>query len=261
MTDAFKNRMLVGLGLIFLLCGSIYAGESIFSLLIVVVILFAGYEWGGLAGLSTWASWVYAGSIGVLSLTWFGAEPYITFVVPVVVGLMLWHTRWTVLAGIIVLPYVFTTIMLLIQYSQQKFGIWWGAIVYIWGTVIIMDTGAYLMGKQFGKTPLAPKISPGKTWEGFVGGLSITVIATGVFYMVYGDIFKLGALSLWIAGTGIIATFAQLGDLCESKMKRVVGVKDSGTLLQQHGGVLDRIDGFIGALIIVRIVQILLEIL
>lgn len=252
-TEAFKNRVWVGLALLFLLSGATYAGTTVFFTLMMVMILIAGYEWGGLSGLSKWASWIYAGIIGCMSLTWFGAENYVIFAVPVVLGLMLWHIRWMVLAGIVVLPYVFNSILLLTQYSQELFGIWWLALMYVWGMVIIMDTGAYLVGKAFGKTPLAPKISPGKTWEGFLGGLIVTIIATVIFYMIFADTLGLDGLNLWIAGTVVVVTFAQLGDLCESKMKRRIGIKDSGTILQQHGGVLDRIDGLIGAIVIVRI--------
>lgn len=95
----------------------------------------------------------------------------------------------------------------------------------------ITDIGAYLFGRKFGKRKLAPTISPNKTWEGAIGGFLLAVI--------------LGA-ALGRPTIGMVAgTFGQAGDLLESKIKRREGVKDSGTLLPGHGGVLDRFDAFV----------------
>ncbi|SMC06573.1 phosphatidate cytidylyltransferase [Sulfobacillus thermosulfidooxidans DSM 9293] len=103
----------------------------------------------------------------------------------------------------------------------------------IWTT----DTMAFFVGRRFGKHKLMPRVSPGKTWEGTVGGtIGGTVVAIGAFYlmhahMVDGLIFGL-----------VISVMGQIGDLLESAIKRYSGVKDSGGLLPGHGGVLDRFD-------------------
>lgn len=103
------------------------------------------------------------------------------------------------------------------------------------------DTFAYIVGSKIGKTPLFPRISPKKTWEGTVGG-GIMCILTG-----FGIHHFLGILSLtdWLVIGGIVAIFGTLGDLIESMLKRSVGVKDSGSFMPGHGGFLDRFDAFI----------------
>jgi phosphatidate cytidylyltransferase len=136
----------------------------------------------------------------------------------------------------------------------------WYAIVYLHQTdprspLVIMslfvlvwlaDSGAYLAGSLFGKTKLAPGVSPGKTLEGALGGLiavAVAALASGVF------IWHMSAemLTLWLAIALIATVFSVMGDLVESQAKRVAGVKDSGRLLPGHGGMLDRIDAFSAA--------------
>ena len=105
------------------------------------------------------------------------------------------------------------------------------------------DTAAYFVGRTIGRHKLAPTISPGKSWEGFVGG---TVAAMAVaFFAMYdqGFLTDLEALALGAA----IAVSSTLGDLFESAIKRDLGVKDSGSLLAGHGGVLDRVDSILWA--------------
>lgn len=112
------------------------------------------------------------------------------------------------------------------------------ALVIVWTT----DSGAYFVGRKLGKHKLWPEISPKKTIEGFVGGVVIAVISTLIFqYFAQLDV------NLWILlGVAILASMiGQLGDLVESAIKRHYGVKDSGTILPGHGGILDRFDSLI----------------
>lgn len=101
------------------------------------------------------------------------------------------------------------------------------------------DTGAYYIGKNFGKRKLAPSVSPGKTWEGAIASL-VTAMIFGLIYLP----LTIKTVSLPIAGgIALISNVAgQVGDLAESALKRGAGVKDSGTLLPGHGGMLDRVD-------------------
>lgn len=104
------------------------------------------------------------------------------------------------------------------------------------------DTGAYFVGKSLGKNKLCPSISPGKTVEGFIGGmLSGTGCALLVAYLVFNDanLFRLAIAALFLSVLGVI------GDLVESLFKRGMGVKDSGTILPGHGGILDRVDSLL----------------
>ena len=114
-------------------------------------------------------------------------------------------------------------------------------MILIWGA----DTGAYFAGRAFGKRKLAPQVSPGKSWEGVAGAMAMTVVVAivgGILLDVSGAaLFGLVILAL------VTVAFSIVGDLMESLMKRRVGVKDSGTLLPGHGGVLDRIDSLTAA--------------
>lgn len=113
--------------------------------------------------------------------------------------------------------------------------------VFLW----INDTGAYLCGSLLGKNKLFPRISPGKSWEGSIGG-GILVIAVAVLVWYLTDQYQLNQLGLtaveW-AGLGLtVVVFGTWGDLVESLFKRTIGIKDSGNILPGHGGMLDRFD-------------------
>src|SRR5690606_12644057 len=107
-------------------------------------------------------------------------------------------------------------------------------LLLIWAA----DTGAYIAGKNFGKHKLLERVSPGKTWEGWVGGTVLAVVVSYVLALFFQDL----ALYQWIGVAVLVAIFGVLGDLVESLLKRSLGVKDSGTLLPGHGGILDRFD-------------------
>ncbi len=112
------------------------------------------------------------------------------------------------------------------------------------------DTAAYFIGRAFGRHKLAPKISPGKTWEGAIAGLFVAVIISLIFYLDTPLQLPLDFIQLIILGL-LISVFGQLGDLAESLLKRSTGVKDSGKLMPGHGGLLDRMDSvvFAGAVV------------
>ncbi|MBI4329032.1 MAG: phosphatidate cytidylyltransferase [Chloroflexi bacterium] len=104
------------------------------------------------------------------------------------------------------------------------------------------DTGAYFMGRALGRHKMAPRLSPGKTWEGALGGL----VAAGAACALLVYLFALGPPPLVGAGLGIILSVAaQLGDLAESFIKRAAGAKEAGGLIPGHGGVLDRLDSLL----------------
>ena len=107
--------------------------------------------------------------------------------------------------------------------------------VLIWSS----DTFAYFTGKFFGKHKMAPKISPKKTWEGFAGGVVLTIILAFFIEKLHPDL-----RGNWIVVGFLVSVFAPLGDLVESQLKRTFGVKDSGNIIPGHGGILDRLDSF-----------------
>lgn len=104
------------------------------------------------------------------------------------------------------------------------------------------DTGAYLVGAPLGRTPLAPRISPKKTWEGVIGGTVASVAAA--FACRAWFLESLTAVDALVIGV-VISVTAPLGDLCESLLKRSAGIKDSGSIVPGHGGILDRVDSLI----------------
>jgi len=119
-----------------------------------------------------------------------------------------------------------------------SFGPWMfiGFMVLLWTN----DTGAYLVGRSIGRTKLLPSVSPKKTVEGVIGGIALTL---GVAWLIarYQDFLSMPE---WLTVAAIIAVTSTLGDLLESAFKRAKGVKDSGSILPGHGGILDRFDGF-----------------
>lgn len=126
-------------------------------------------------------------------------------------------------------------LMLLVQDGGQ----WW--VLALVAIAVAADTGAYAAGLAFGKHPMAPRISPKKTWEGFAGAV-VAAIAAGVLLAIY----MLG-LPWWagvIFGAAILLT-ATLGDLSESMIKRDIGIKDMSSWLPGHGGLLDRVDSIL----------------
>ena len=112
-------------------------------------------------------------------------------------------------------------------------------LIFVW----VADSGAYFAGRTLGKTPLAPVISPKKTWEGYIGGaLAVSLVAFLASLFWLGDRMPISILVGLVIICGLIAPF---GDLTESALKRTAGVKDSGVMLPGHGGVLDRIDSIL----------------
>jgi phosphatidate cytidylyltransferase len=111
-----------------------------------------------------------------------------------------------------------------------------GILVALW----INDTMAYLVGSFIGKTPFS-KISPKKTWEGTIGGAILCIVVVALL----GWTVQLFKVSDWIAIAVIVAVFGIMGDLFESKLKRMAGVKDSGSIMPGHGGFLDRFDSLL----------------
>lgn len=127
------------------------------------------------------------------------------------------------------------------RYENNGFWIYLWIIAMIW----INDTMAYIVGSLAGKTPLS-KISPKKTWEGTIGGILLSMLVSGIVAYL-SDRFKPIALDIIIIA-GITSVIGTFGDLLESKLKRMAGVKDSGHFMPGHGGFLDRFDSLLLAI-------------
>ena len=175
-----------------------------------------------LTGLSLPAA---APAIPLVSLCWWLLALVWTFVFPTTIPRPL---RW--LCGILVLLPLFVALVTL--YAASPLNLLF-ALLVVWAA----DVGAYFAGKRFGRVKLAPAISPGKTWEGVLGGLTVVAGVAAAFALLKGvPLIVLMPFSMAAAALSVV------GDLTVSMFKRTAGIKDSGTLFPGHGGILDRVD-------------------
>jgi phosphatidate cytidylyltransferase len=143
---------------------------------------------------------------------------------------------WTGLGGL----YILLPILALLWIRNDPE---WGLITVIWMLVAVWatDTGAYFAGKSIGGPKMAPKLSPNKTWSGLIGG----VIAASLVSILIGYLVGAGSVFVLALMGGLVAVIGQIGDVCESSVKRHFGVKDSGNIIPGHGGLFDRLDSLL----------------
>lgn len=141
-----------------------------------------------------------------------------------------------------VLPFC-TLLFISVLYNKKDYIVHYNGFLILAIFLLIWsnDTFAYLVGSFIGKNKMYERISPGKTWEGTIGGAILTVASSFLIYKWFGIL----ELHDWIIISAIVAVFGTLGDLVESMLKRSVGVKDSGNIMPGHGGILDRFDSLI----------------
>lgn len=254
----------------------IWLPHPAFLLLVGLVFLLGGWEWANLSELK--AAWQKLLYLLLLLIAMWGLTRYTNLWQPVlldvdayqsVLGLaclwwavallwvmgypqsaLLWGSSWARAAmGLLVL---LPSWMALVSLRGQEQGLYW--FFYLVLLTIAADVGAYFAGMRFGRHKLAPKVSPGKSWEGVLGGLaSVAVLAALAAYFSALPLAQVMAVSLFTALASV------LGDLLESMVKRERGVKDSSQLLPGHGGVLDRLDGFTAAAPVFALLTLLLS--
>jgi phosphatidate cytidylyltransferase len=243
-----------------------------FAIVALVICMLAAWEWGQLSGFKTrsqriWLA-VLCGFVLIammLSMPAYRQPIYL----PQVSGSLWASLIWWIAAFVLVIFYpksasfwrgsrilrlafglltivpFFWGMVALRQYGYAEnhhTGAWWllYVMLLVWGA----DSGAYLFGKLFGKHKLAPKVSPGKTWEGVIGGL----VTSALISWLFGRYAPLNVVPVTLLVCSVIAALASvLGDLTESMFKREAGIKDSGNLIPGHGGILDRIDSLTAA--------------
>ena len=273
----FKQRVITAIALVLGLVALLFNLNPLnFSLIVAPIVLLAGWEWSNLMGLeskrhkfSYIALLALTIATAAVSLDLFGTLNIslgqtlclIASVLWAVVFLwvqgypssaILWSPRPILgLLGIALLTITWVAIALIIH---QPHGPW--LLLFAFAVVALADVGGYVAGNLFGKHKLAPLVSPGKTWEGFFGGilLQCILIASMASFMPE----KITTVML-VALVIPVSLYSVLGDLFESMIKRHSGVKDSGNILPGHGGVLDRIDGLIAALPLFALLFLLLS--
>ncbi len=205
-------------------------------LLLIVMTLFAASLWLGLPDMfdPQRAQQLLLVAVGVWAFIFLWIQGYPS-------SAILWSARPILgLLGLILLGFTWIAIVTILNYQSGQWLLLLAIVI-----IVLADVGGFFAGKYFGKHKLAPIISPGKTWEGFVGGLLLEGVLVGSLVWYLSDHVTVLGLSLLVIP---VALYSVLGDLFESMIKRHSGVKDSGRLLPGHGGVLDRIDGVMAAL-------------
>ena len=258
-----KQRIITALLLAPLIIWGIFAlPENVFNLALAAVIGLAGWEWARLAGWQHSVSRI-AYSLFILLLL-FGITAVLgqAHVIDVLFGVvLLWwlwvfirlssyrrralpigvHTLTALLAGIPVLLGTYFALVLLRHDPAYGPAYIMMLMLLVWGA----DTAAYFAGRRFGKNKLLLSVSPGKSWEGVWGALlaSLILAVLGAIYFEKLD----SHLPAFMLVSLLTVIFSIIGDLNESYFKRRAGVKDSGTILPGHGGILDRIDSLTSA--------------
>ena len=210
--------------------------------LIAVLVLLAGLEWARLCRLGSGSAWVLAVTlptvflmivflnIGLQQAILATAALFWIVIAPVWMwrGLRPTQVTWIGAAGFAVLVPAGLAMLALRPLEVLLL------LVLVW----IADIGAYFAGRAWGRRKLAPSISPGKSWEGAVGG----IIGALAYAIICGFFIEEIAWVPYLGAAALLAMVSIVGDLFESAAKRQAGVKDSGTILPGHGGILDRID-------------------
>ena len=240
----------VGVGLIGMVVASLFLVKEVFIGVVAVALAIGVSELArafASAGIKLpWVPVVAGGTIMLVGAYVGGMETASIAMALTVVGLMVWRLAdgpdgfvRDASAGIFVLAYLYVMGAFVLLMLTEDDGPW--RIVAFIVATIASDIGGYVAGVLFGRHPMAPTISPKKSWEGFTGSL-VFGIGLGIVTVVYaldGDWWV--GIVLGVGGV----VFATLGDLSESLIKRDLGIKDMGTLLPGHGGLMDRLDSLI----------------
>lgn len=228
-----------------------------FALFIGVVVVLGGWEWARLAGFAGQAARIsYAVVVALLLILLYRLPTAAAWLLPL--SLVWWLAATALVLGypgsqrywggrvgslVIGLLILLPAWLALVQLKQWPQGNW--LIVAVMVLVWAADIGAYFSGKALGRRKLAPQVSPGKSWEGLVGGLITSLLVTLGVGLYRG--WSPRELVLALLGAALVVVISVVGDLTESMFKRSSGIKDSSQLLPGHGGVMDRIDSLTAA--------------
>jgi phosphatidate cytidylyltransferase len=242
-----------------------YLGGWVFNLFFTIILLAAGYEYAKLfriKGFKLFLPLILAGILLILIQRWFFTHQYIEYLVSILIFL-------TVLIALI--QYESGDVNAALNFALHLSGIfyigWIGAFMIVLRAIPdgrgwmltalpatwLADSGAYFIGRWLGKSKLAPRLSPKKTWAGFIGGVLAGTISGALLILLWRSVdFLPQSTPLWqgaVMGL-ILAILTPMGDLIISLFKRTAGVKDSSNIIPGHGGILDRIDSWIWAAMI-----------
>ena len=249
MSEELRLRIISAIVLAAVVLAATWMGGLYFAVLAQIIALLVYYEWTSITQARSadphayWAGWVAmvliaaSALVGVrlnLSVEALWVPPFLAFAYAVVRARNRWNPAGIVYAGL-------TGISLASIRDDDFSGLI--AMLYMFAIVWGTDIAAYFTGRAIGGRKLAPRISPGKTWSGAIGGAVAAVICGCLVVLSY-----MQSLTAWIVLLSLVlSVLSQIGDLFESFMKRRYKVKDSSHLIPGHGGVMDRIDGLVFA--------------
>ena len=259
-----KQRILTALVLVPLMVIMLFgAGSGLWLVFSGLIAMLALWEYTRMVGIKDLAQKVYLGGTALVGL----------FCVQVADLSGFWQTL-IVLFWLVFVPLALKKRQA-ITVSWKKYALGWMLMLPFWAALVnlrgdgdssdawhlllvmmlvwIADTGAYFVGKRFGKRKLAPNVSPGKSIEGALGGMALVLLYVTVVQDALLD-FPLSMFGSWILAL-VLAAISIEGDLFESMLKRLAGVKDSSQLLPGHGGVFDRVDSLIAVLSVYWVVS------
>jgi phosphatidate cytidylyltransferase len=240
----------VGLGLGAVIIASLLVVKAAFLAVIAIAAVLALRELGTALkerGVALPLIPASVGGLGILAAAYFSGEGAVAAVLALTaIAILVWRLAdgaegylRDVTAGIFAVAYIpflaaFAALLTAQNHGAQR-------VILFLILVVCNDTGGYASGVLFGRHPMAPKISPKKSWEGLTGSIVLAAVAgaVGMDLMLHGKLWQ-GA----VLGVAVVAT-ATLGDLCESMIKRDLGIKDMGNLLPGHGGIMDRLDSLL----------------
>jgi len=250
-----QTRVLSGVAMILIALAALWQGGFAFWALASLLAVLMTVEWGEMAEAPRWQVWLAGGIAAALMASGLSfTDPRLIAIYPdrliaqtfdlvglsaILFAVVTFRARLG--AGLL---YSTLPAMALIFIREQPGQ---GLMLALWTLVIVWatDIGAYFAGRAIGGLKLAPKLSPNKTWAGLIGGMSAAALAGAAL----AGAASLPGLCLFLGAP--LAAVAQMGDLFESWLKRLSGVKDSGKLLPGHGGVLDRLDGVVPVALLV----------
>jgi phosphatidate cytidylyltransferase len=256
-----KQRIITAALLIPLVVAVIFLSETVwFSLLFAVFVGIGAWEWAGLCKLSKRFQYCYSLVSVLLLAGLYWANNSSLYNNVILSGVVYWlfavilvflyqngrnllpkSSLLLLVVGLLLLIPMWTSLTVLKSFPDNGDTLIMFLMLLIWGA----DTAAYFAGKRWGKRRLASRVSPGKTWEGSIAGLIAGIVIASAYVIVSNQNLNLG---LAFVGLSIVTvSISIIGDLMESMVKREADIKDSGSILPGHGGVMDRIDSLTAA--------------
>jgi phosphatidate cytidylyltransferase len=241
-----KLRLVSGIAFAALAFALTYAGPIPFAVLVLVCAMVISWEWGRLVrGVAfDLGFFVHAGAVAagiVLAAAGYAALGLAALIIAAIILVPLYMGRGARLSALGVFYVGLPAIALLWMRGDEPYG--FTAVLFIFAVVWGSDTAAYAAGRTIGGPKLWPRVSPNKTWAGFIGALAAGAASGAIFAALVTDV---DAVRLILLGIGLAAV-AQAGDLAESALKRLFHLKDASDLIPGHGGFMDRMDSLVAA--------------